>query len=306
MHPDVYLLDEPSSNLDMDSIEELKEQLKVIKAQGRSIVMSEHRIYYLMDLVDRIIYLDKGEIRGEFTREEFLALSDEQRVAMGLRTIHRKQIQIPGCSKNSSFQQGLTFHKVSIKRKQRILQNDITFSVKKGDILGIVGENGAGKTTFLRTICGLHKEYDGQILIDGKPVSRKKLIPYSYMVMQDVNYELFADSVKNECHLGIKKADERLIDKTLQELALYQFKDRHPNTLSGGQKQRVAVAVSQVCGKKILTFDEPTSGLDYDSMMQVASLIKKLAKEAIIIIVTHDVEFLNSVCTEIYELKREK
>ena len=179
MHPDVYLLDEPSSNLDMDSIEELKEQLKVIKAQGRSIVISEHRIYYLMDLVDRIIYLDKGEIRGEFTREEFLALSDEQRVAMGLRTIHRKQIQIPGCSKNSSFQQGLTFHKVSIKRKQRILQNDITFSVKKGDILGIVGENGAGKTTFLRTICGLHKEYDGQILIDGKPVSRKKLIPYS-------------------------------------------------------------------------------------------------------------------------------
>ena len=82
MHPDVYLLDEPSSNLDMDSIEELKEQLKVIKAQGRSIVISEHRIYYLMDLVDRIIYLDKGEIRGEFTREEFLALSDEQRVAM--------------------------------------------------------------------------------------------------------------------------------------------------------------------------------------------------------------------------------
>lgn len=306
MHPDVYLLDEPSSNLDMDSIEELKEQLKVIKAQGRSILISEHRIYYLMDLVDRIIYLDKGEIRGEFTREEFLALSDEQRVAMGLRTIHRKQIQIPDCSKNPSFQQGLTFHKVSIKRKQRILQNDITFSVKKGDILGIIGENGTGKTTFLRTICGLHKDYDGQILIDGKPVSRKKLIPYSYMVMQDVNYELFADSVENECHLGIKKADERMIDKTLQELALYQFKERHPNTLSGGQKQRVAVAVSQVCGKKILTFDEPTSGLDYDSMMQVANLIKRLAQEAIIIIVTHDVEFLNSVCTEVYELKREK
>ena len=126
------------------------------------------------------------------------------------------------------------------------------------------------------------------------------------MVMQDVNYELFADSVKNECRLGIKKADEQLIDRTLQELALDQFKERHPNTLSGGQKQRVAVAVSQVCGKKLLTFDEPTSGLDYDSMMQVANLIRRLAKEAIIMIVTHDVEFLNSVCTQIYELKREK
>ena len=274
MHPEVYLLDEPSSNLDADSIEDLREQLRVIKAEGKSILIAEHRIYYLMDL--------------------------------GLRTIHKRQSQVPKCQGSIPSQQGLTFDHVSIKRNKRILQSDITFSAAKGDIIGIIGENGAGKTTFLRTICGLYKDYEGQILIDGKQAAKKKLIQDSYMVMQDVNYELFADSVKNECRLGIKKADEQLIDRTLQELALDQFKERHPNTLSGGQKQRVAVAVSQVCGKKLLTFDEPTSGLDYDSMMQVANLIRRLAKEAIIMIVTHDVEFLNSVCTQIYELKREK
>lgn len=306
MHPEVYLLDEPSSNLDADSIEDLREQLRVIKAEGKSILIAEHRIYYLMDLVDRIIYLDKGEIQREFTREEFLVLSEEKRIAMGLRTIHKRQSQVPKCQGSIPSQQGLTFDHVSIKRNKRILQSNIIFSAAKGDIIGIIGENGAGKTTFLRTICGLHKDYEGQILIDGKPAAKKKLIQDSYMVMQDVNYELFADSVKNECRLGIKKADEQLIDRTLQELALDQFKERHPNTLSGGQKQRVAVAVSQVCGKKLLTFDEPTSGLDYDSMMQVANLIRRLAKEAIIMIVTHDVEFLNSVCTQIYELKREK
>ena len=67
-------MDEPSSNLDADSIEDLREQLRVIKAEGKSILIAEHRIYYLMDLVDRIIYLDKGEIQREFTREEFLVL----------------------------------------------------------------------------------------------------------------------------------------------------------------------------------------------------------------------------------------
>ena len=306
MHPDVYLLDEPSSNLDTRSVDELKEQLKVMKEDGKTILISEHRIYYLMDLADRILYLDKGEIQAEFTREEFLALSDEKRVAMGLRTIRKKEIEIPQNPNGFAVSHGLTLSNISISRGKKILQKDITFSVDKGDILGIIGENGAGKSTLLRTICGLHRNYEGQILLEGKPLTNKKRILYSYMVMQDVNYELFADSVENECRLGMKNADDTAICKTLQALSLYQFRRRHPNTLSGGQKQRVAVAVSQICGKKILVFDEPTSGLDYDSMMQVAQMIRMLAQNAIVIIVTHDVEFINNVCTKIYELRKER
>lgn len=306
MNPEVYLLDEPSSNLDTDAIGELREQLRVIKAEGRSVLIAEHRLYYLMDLVDRVIYLDKGEIRAEYTREEFLALDDVKRAAMGLRTTGKETVRVPVCrEKNDAAKAVLTFEHVTIRRGQRLLQRDITFSVKEGDILGIIGENGAGKTTFLRTVCGLHKEYEGRILLNGIPAVRKKLIKQSYMVMQDVNYELFADSVEHECRLGIRNADAGLIGKTLQELELDRFEKRHPNTLSGGQKQRVAVAVSRVCGKKILTFDEPTSGLDYDSMLQVAGMIRELAKDAVIILVTHDTEFLNHVCTEILELKKE-
>ena len=120
------------------------------------------------------------------------------------------------------------------------------------------------------------------------------------MVMQDVNYELFAESVKAECFFGIKNPDEQLAERTMCKLGLAPFKKRHPNTLSGGQKQRVAVAVSMVCKKEILIFDEPTSGLDYDSMTQVADMIRELSEAGkVIFIVTHDYEFVCHTCSRV-------
>lgn len=100
----------------------------------------------------------------------------------------------------------------------------------------------------------------------------------SYMVMQDVNYQLFAESVEAECTFGIKHPDATLAETTLKELGLAPFRARHPNTLSGGQKQRLAAATSMVCGKDLLVFDEPTSGLDFDSMVRLAALIQRLSK----------------------------
>ena len=85
MNPQIYLLDEPSSNLDMTSIQELKEHLRLIKKQGKTVLIAEHRLYYLMELADRIVYLEKGEIKGIYTPEEFWQLSEPDREHMGLR-----------------------------------------------------------------------------------------------------------------------------------------------------------------------------------------------------------------------------
>ena len=106
--------------------------------------------------------------------------------------------------------------------------------------------------------------------------NHKARLALSYMVMQDVNYELFAESVRAECSLGIQNPSQELVADTIEQLQLTSYLDRHPNTLSGGQKQRVAVAVSMICGKELLVFDEPTSGLDYDSMTQVLRLLERL------------------------------
>ena len=87
MNPQIYLLDEPSSNLDMAAIHDLRAHLRLIKSQGKTIVVAEHRLYYLMDVADRIVYLDNGHIAGDWTPEQFRLLSTEKRQSMGLRAL---------------------------------------------------------------------------------------------------------------------------------------------------------------------------------------------------------------------------
>lgn len=298
MNPDIYLLDEPSSNLDMNSINELKEHLRLIKKQGKTIIIAEHRLYYLMDLVDRIIYLHNGEVAEIYTKKEFLHLSDTARKSLGLRATNLDTVSLIKKERNET-PTSLNIKNVSLFHKKHSILEHISFNAQKGEIIGILGHNGAGKSTFLRTLCGLHKEYTGEFLWNGKSQTAKERRDRSYMVMQDVNYELFAESVEAECSLGIRNPNKALIEQTLKELDLYDYRQKHPNTLSGGQKQRVAVAVSMICDKDLLVFDEPTSGLDFDSMEQVSRLIEKLAHNKIIFVVTHDYEFICRTCSRI-------
>ena len=299
MNPKIYLLDEPSSNLDMTSIQKLKKHLQLIKKQGKTVLIAEHRLYYLMELADRIVYLEKGEIKGIYAPEEFRQLSEHEREQMGLRAVDLQAV-FPPKTYSPAPTPVLKLRNVTLRYKKQPVLHDIVLSAGKGEVIGVVGHNGAGKTTFSRALCGLHKDCDGQFLWESKPIERKERLKRSYMVMQDVNYELFADSVEAECSFGIRNPDQTLVNATLEELGLSPYREQHPNTLSGGQKQRVAVAVSMVCGKDVLVFDEPTSGLDFDSMTQVAGLIRRLSDMGkVIFIVTHDFEFVCRTCSRV-------
>ena len=218
---------------------------------------------------------------------------------MGLRAVDLTEVLPPQkCLQVSA--PILELQDVTLLYKKRTILHHIALSAAKGEVIGVVGHNGAGKTTFSRALCGLHKDCDGQFLWDGRPMDRRARLKKSYMVMQDVNYELFADSVEAECSFGIRNPDQKLVTETLEKLGLASYRERHPNTLSGGQKQRVAVAVSMICGKNLLVFDEPTSGLDFDSMAQVAGLIRRLSDMGkVIFIVTHDFEFVCRTCSRV-------
>ena len=303
MNPDVYLLDEPSSNLDMTAIGELREHLRLIKSQGKTVIIVEHRLYYLTDVADRIVYLEDGHIAGDWTPEQFRLLSAEKRQSMGLRALdlHEERPIFAAAPKQPPV---LELQNVSLAYKKQPVLRNLSLQAASGDVIAVVGHNGAGKTTFSRALCGLHKEASGSYLWNGDPQKPRERMKRSYMVMQDVNYQLFAESVEAECIFGIKHPDTELAEKTLEELGLISLRERHPNTLSGGQKQRLAAATSMVCGKELLVFDEPTSGLDFDSMLRLSTLIRRLSGMGkVIFIVTHDYEFVCRTCTRVLHLE---
>ena len=167
----------------------------------------------------------------------------------------------------------------------------------------VIGVNGVGKTTLSRCLCGLLKEQAGQILLNGKPLDRKGRQRSAFCVMQDVNHQLFSDSVWGECRMSAPEASDNQISEVLDSLHLLSFRERHPMSLSGGQKQRLAVATALLSEKPVLIFDEPTSGLDYARMVEVSGVIRSLARHGrIVLVVTHDQEFMQRACDRVLRL----
>lgn len=297
VNPEIYVLDEPTANLDQKSIQILKTQLEKIKSLGKTIVIADHRLYYLADIIDRAVYMDKGKIVRIFEREEFLALKDNERIKMGLRMIKNT------VTKHSNYvvsnKADLVISGLSYSIKKNPIFQDISFSANEGEVIGILGNNGTGKTTLMRCLAGLIKENKGTVKLNGKCLNGKQRNKACYMIMQDVNHQLFSESVWNECTLSLEEIKEEVILDILKKFNLHIYKDNHPMALSGGQKQRLAIATGLLTDKKILIFDEPTSGLDYENMCVVSKMIKKLSKENhIIFIVTHDMEFLEITCNK--------
>ncbi len=307
MNPDIYLLDEPSSNLDEAAIDDLRKNIELLKQRGKTIIIAEHRIYYLTGLADRIFYLDQGGLKHIWTGKEFSAVPEDDRKRLGLRSIKKRDNVILQTQAGNNKGGKLEFQNVSIGYGKKMILSQLNLSAASGEILAVTGQNGVGKSTFSRTLCGLLKPLEGNISWNGAIFKEKERLAHSYMVMQDVNYQLFADSVEHECSFGIRNPDYGLVAGTLKELGLYPYRSQHPNKLSGGQKQRVAVAVSMICRKEILIFDEPTSGLDYGSMLSVARLMKCLAQMGkIIFVVTHDREFMAEACTRVLRLEAQE
>lgn len=298
-NPDIFVLDEPSSNLDFYAVLELEKLIEKIKRQGKTVIIAEHRLWYLMDIVDRVIFMQDGQIVQDMSVQDFCKLPIKQIQSKGLRCRKFSEIETNSKVKNIS-ERILELKNIQVKYGNHIILQNISFTVNGGEIIAITGANGAGKTTLARTICGLLKQQSGNICINGQKLSAKERIKKSYMVMQDVGHQLFTDSVETECTLGTEVSNESDIDETLSMLSLSELKGRHPLSLSGGQKQRLAVAISLLCNKEILIFDEPTSGLDLKSMQEVGSMIGHLSEQGkILLVITHDIEFIKTICSRV-------
>lgn len=347
----IMLLDEPSANLDFDATLMLKKLILHWKQQGRTIVVAEHRIAYLWDIMDRLVVMKQGRIARIMTAasDALIAhaasaaptsrvaqkdeLSDVDLQAMSLRTRTLEsplQIKLPSVIEGDQV--------ISIKNVSYSYSSDTAYTthhtpfaaashsltipslaIAQNQITAIVGNNGAGKTTFLNCLCGLEKRCKGSFEYEGHALSARARKALCFMVMQNTANQLFTESVLDEVLISLPKGNVGLpkgarnnkLDTNKQDAAMQILRaldlatlaNRHPQSLSGGQKQRLAIACALAAGRKILLLDEPTSGLDYAHMQELAQLLSKLqAMCTTIVIVTHDSELIHACCTRLIRI----
>lgn len=305
--PHVVVLDEPSSNLDMAAIDDLRRQIAHWKSQGKTVLVAEHRLHYLRHLADRILYMKDGRILREFSPAQLDALPQQTLDEMGLRplaldTLYQHQSTNSALPSQDSSILLDRFH-FAYKRSPACLHVDGALFPENA-VVAIVGQNGAGKSTLARCLCGLEKRCKGLLLQDGEALNRRGRLKNTFMVMQDVNHQLFTESVLDEVLISLPDDDPAEAERILAGLDLLEQKERHPMSLSGGQKQRVAIASAIASGRQYILLDEPTSGLDLFHMKQVAALMKELQEAGkTLLVITHDPEFILHGCTHVLQME---
>lgn len=310
MGPDVLVFDEPTASLDVVSMRQLASVIGSLKALGKTVIIAEHRLWWVADIADRVVVMKDGCVVMDCPSETFARLSDGERNAIGLRawSVTGLKAKIGRCVGNAS-QSAVTvegLHAAYHKGTEVLRGASVAF--KEGSIVALIGRNGAGKTTLARCMVGLHKETAGSIRFGAiEPKCRKRPM-HAYLVMQETGYQLFSDSVQGELknaltHGGIKESSsigEESVVEALERFGLTAFADRHPLSLSGGQRQRLAIAAGLLQGARVLVLDEPTSGLDYENMMRVAHELRRARDTGVcVVVITHDYEFIHDTCDSV-------
>lgn len=324
----VLLADEPTSNLDPAAISEVREALKVLKEQGLTIVVVEHRLHFLRDLADQVLLMEGGRVTRRWSGAEFFSMGQAQRRSLGLRTLVDPgppetwvgQGQV-GCQENQAGQgqagrqekqTGRWANQVGRQENREAAANPVRLSCRglsfaygaspvfegldadfpAGQITCIAGANGVGKTTLVRVLCGLAAPSSGTISLDGVPASRKTRRSACALVMQDTGRQLFSDTLAGELTIGASHASGQSGEQLLADFDLANLGDRHPLSLSGGQKQRLVIAAARATGRPIVILDEPTSGVDARHLDSITATLRRIADEgAAVVVVTHDGEF---------------
>lgn len=292
----IIFFDEPSSNLDYHGILQFKDILSNLRKMGKTVIIVEHRLFFLNDLYDRLIYMKNGTIERIFSRGE---LTEDACKEYGLRAINYKSLKAENlvCPQ----EQALEVSGLNIKIGNNELITNLYFSLNSGEIMAIIGQNGIGKTTLGKTLSGLIKN-NGKTSY-GK--NKKERLKNSYYMTQDVDYQIFFDTVENELLQKDRINDNGYLDrlrKELKHIDLWENRYDHPQNLSGGQKQRLALLTACLSGRKLIILDEPTSGLDYKRMNDISQIIKRYSKTYPFAIITHDIELIFKVCNSVLML----
>ena len=278
------IFDEPSANLDYGNAMKLGKIISGMKKSGITVIVADHRFYYLKGLIDRVFLIEDGRLSQFDSEEEF------KKSKYDTRSFDLFDLDLPVPEKSVNTEKIAGLKNVSYKN----ILTDISLELKKGEVSVLVGNNGVGKTTLAKLLCKTVKPDNGEVNVNELP----------FYIMQDPDFQLFGTSVYNE--LALVNDNEEAIAEILKYLGLYDYKDKHPFDLSGGQKQRLQIGMAMLCDKPLIIFDEPTSGLDIVSMKKVAKEIVRLKENAAVLVISHDYEFIRNVANRIIYLKNGK
>jgi energy-coupling factor transport system ATP-binding protein len=334
----ILLFDEPLASLDPATGKVSIELIdKIHKENNKTIIIIEHRLEDVLHRdVDRIIVMHEGEILADISPDKLLAsnvliengireplyvtalkyadipVKEEMKLA-SINTIELDEYKEKLRNWSSDVEEIaiakeseviLEFKNVdfSYDKKGKQILKDVSFKVEKGEILSIVGRNGAGKSTISKLICGFYKPTKGQVLFEGKDMikdSIKERAENIGIVMQNPNQMISKPMIMEEVGLGLKvrgfseeETKERVIE-TLKICGLYPFRNWPISALSYGQKKRVTIASILVLNPKVIILDEPTAGQDFKHYTEIMEFLVELNKKGVtIIMVTHDIHLM--------------
>lgn len=333
--PKCIILDEPLSQLDPLAAEEIVSLIKKINEElGITIIIIEQRINPWFQAVDKIAFMEQGKLNFFESKEKFCSacigdavkflpdyvklfkLAEREYIPKNFKearsfidelynetSLINSKTPMENELKSSKFHKShdkdllINVDKLRSYYGERQAVKNISLKVNKGDFISIMGANGAGKSTFLKTLMGF-QPYTGSIEIFGKEVKKtsiKELAGHLGYVSQNPNDYISKDTVFEELKFTMDNFqcfDEELLDSVLNDLDILSLKYKNPRDLSGGEKQRVAIASILVNTPEILILDEPTRGIDIHLKHRIGEMLKALQKSGVtIIVVTHDVEF---------------
>ena len=334
---EILLFDEPLASLDPATGKASIELIdKIQKQDNKTIVIIEHRLEDVLHCnVDRIVVMDNGEILGDLTTEELL--STNLLTETGIREpLYITALKYAGVTINKEICpesiENLKVDKVKEKlnkwyeeSKDEIADNNnttilelkdvrfgynkdkeilkgVSFKINKGEMISIVGRNGAGKSTISKLISGFYKPSSGDILLSGRSIENDSIKERSEkigVVMQNPNSMISKTMIFDEVALGLRirginedEVKERVYE-TLKICGLYEFRNWPISALSFGQKKRVTIASILVLNPEIIILDEPTAGQDFRHYSDIMEFLKKINKRGVtIIMITHDMHLM--------------
>ncbi|MBN1930104.1 MAG: ABC transporter ATP-binding protein [Desulfobacterales bacterium] len=293
LDPSVLVLDEPYANLDWEGIRRLREVLRQIHQSGKNIVVIEQLMDCFLEDTTRCIIAKQGKI--VFDGPSQAALNVLLKEHLLPQYPPRRNHRSPG--KDTI----LEVRNLSCRIGNQPIFKNVSFEVKTGEIVAIIGKNGSGKTTLIKHLNGLMLPTGGEIFFKGKTIlgrSPAEMAADIGLSFQNANDQFFKSSVKDELLVGPKQLGKKQ-DKWFKEVCdlfeLHSLLDKSPYLLSEGEKKRVAISSVMVMQPKLIVLDEPTVGQDghfREALARVLTILQD--RGCTILIVTHDLDFAHA------------